>query len=143
MTEKVWKNAMIEELNTINRNNTWELTKLPASKKANDVKWIFKLKLKPNSEVEKHKARLVARGFMQKHGLYYFEVYAPVARLETMRLIIAITCGRNGPMYHLDVKSSFLNDALDEVVYVTQPHHVSKSKERKIWCIYYTRLSMD
>jgi len=60
-----------------------------------NVKWIFKLKLKPNSEVAKHKARLVARGFMQKAGRDYFEVYAPVARLETVRLIVAIACGRN------------------------------------------------
>jgi len=111
---------MIEELNAINRNNTWELTKLPASKKAIDVKWIFKLKLKPNDEVTKHKARLVAWGFMQKAGMDYFEVYAPIERLETVRLIVAITCGRNGPMYHLDVKSTFLNGPLDEVVYVTQ-----------------------
>ena len=59
LNEDVWKNAMIEELNSINRNNTWELTELPASKKPIDVKWIFKLKLKPNGEVAKHKARLV------------------------------------------------------------------------------------
>ena len=51
----------------------------------------------------------------------YFEVYAPVPRLETVRLIIAIACGRNWPMYHLDVKSAFLNGPLDEEVYVTQP----------------------
>jgi len=95
MTEEVWKNAMIEELNAININNTWELTKLPARKKAINVKWIFKLKLKPNGEVTKHKARLLARGFMQKDGMDYFEVYALVARLETVRLIVAITCGRN------------------------------------------------
>jgi hypothetical protein len=62
LTEDVWKNAMIEELNSINRNNTWELIELPASKKPIDVKRIFKLKLKPNGEVAKHKARLVATG---------------------------------------------------------------------------------
>jgi len=95
MTEKVWKNAMLKELNSIIRNNTWELTKLPANKKTIDVKWIFKLKLNLNDEVVKHKARLVARGFMQKFGLNYFEMYAHVARLETVRLIVAITCGRN------------------------------------------------
>jgi len=69
LNEDVWKNAMIEELNSINRNNTWDLTELPASKKPIDVKWIFKLKLKPNGEIAKHKARLVARGFMQKAGM--------------------------------------------------------------------------
>lgn len=71
-----------------------ELTKLPTSKKDIDVKWIFKLKLKPNGEVAKHKARLVARGFMQKAIMDYFEVYAPVARLETVLMIVAIACGR-------------------------------------------------
>jgi len=112
---------MIEELNSINRNSTWELTELPASKKPIYVKWIFKLKLKPNDEVAKHKARLVAWGFMQKADMDYFEVYAVVARLETVRLIVAIACGRNWPMHHLDVKSAFLNGRLDEDVYVTQP----------------------
>jgi len=55
---------MIEELDAINRNNIWELTKLPANKKAIDVKWVFKLKLKLNGEIAKHEARLVVRGFM-------------------------------------------------------------------------------
>jgi len=112
---------MIEELNSINRNNTWELTELSARKKPIDVKWIFKLKLKPIGEVAKHKARLVDRGFMEKPGMDYFEVYAQVARLETVRLIVAIACGRNWPMYNLDVKFAFLNGPLDEEVYVTQP----------------------
>jgi len=79
------------------------------------------LKLKPNGEVAKHKARLVARGFVQKAGMDYFEVYAPVARLEIVRLIVAITCGRKWRMHHLDVKSAFLNGPLDEEVYVTHP----------------------
>jgi len=95
---------------------------------------MFKLKLKPNGEIAKHKARLVARGFMQKGGMDYVEVYARVARLETVRLIVAITCGRNWLMYHLDVKSSFLNGPLDEVVYVTQPPSFKvKGKEDMVY----------
>ena len=130
---------MIEKLNSINRNNTWKLTVLPANKKAIDVKWIFKLKLKPNGEVAKHKARLVARGFMQKAGMDYFEVYAPVARLETVRLIVAITCGSNWPMHHLDVKSAFLNGPLDEEVYVTHPPGFKiKGKENMVYKLYKT-----
>ena len=121
MTNKVWKEVMTEELNAIERNKTWELTKLLVNKKVIHVKWIFKMKLKPNGEVAKHKARPVTRGFMQKVGMDYFEVYALVTRLETMRLIVDITCGRNWPLFHLDVKSAFLNGPLDEVVYVTQP----------------------
>ena len=110
------------------------MIELPASKKPIDVKWIFKLKLRPNGEVTKHKARLVARGFMQKAGMDYFEVYAPVIRLETVRLIVAIACGRNCPMYHLHVKSAFLNGPLDEEVYVTQPPGFKiKGKENMVY----------
>lgn len=81
---------MIEELNAIERNSTWELVDPHPSKKPIDVKWIFKLKLKPDGTIAKHKARLVAREFLQKEGVDYSEVYAPVARLETIRLVIAI-----------------------------------------------------
>jgi len=110
------------------------MIELPASKKPIDVKWIFKLKLRPNGEVTKHKARLVARGFMQKAGMDYFEVYAPVIRLETVRLIVAIACGRNWPMHHLDVKSIFLNGPLDEEVYVTQtPGFKIKGKKNMVY----------
>jgi len=117
MNEEVWKNAMIEELNAINRNNTLKLIKLPTSKKTIDVKWIFKLELKPNGEVAKHKARLVARGFMQKAGVDFFEVYALLARLETVRLIVAISCGSNWPMYHLDVKFALKIKGKHDMVY--------------------------
>lgn len=112
---------MIEELEAINRNNTCELIKFPANKKVIDVKFVFKLKLKPNGEISKHKERLVARGFMQKVELDYSKVYALVARLETIILIVAIARRRKQPIYHLDVKLEFLNGLLDEVVYVTQP----------------------
>ena len=73
---------MLEELNAIERNNTWELVDLPNKKRAIGVKWMFKLKLNPNNTVAKHKVRLVARGFLQKPGIDYSEVYASVARLE-------------------------------------------------------------
>jgi len=115
-------------------NEACDLTELPASKKPIDVKWIFKLKLKPNGEIAKHRERLVARGFMQKVGMDYFEVYAPVARLETVRLLVAIASGRNWPMHHLDVKSAFLNGPLDEEVYVTQPPGFKiKGKENMVY----------
>jgi len=113
------------------------LGSLQTSKKAIDVKWIFKLKLKPNGEVEKHKARLVERGFMQKVGLDYSEVYALVARLKTVRLIVVIACRRNWPMYHLDVKYAFLNGPLVEIMYVTQPPGFKiKGKEDMVYILH-------
>ena len=112
---------MEEELRSIEKNQTWELVHLPQGKRPIDVKWVYKTKVKPNGDVSKYKARLVARGFLQKHGLDYNEVFAPVARLETIRLIVATASNRNQSLYQLDVKSAFLNGPLEEEVYITQP----------------------
>ena len=86
--------AMKEELELIKRNRTWELVKLPKGKKAIGVKWVYKIKYKPNGDVAKYKARLVAKGFLQREGIDYNEVFAPVARLETVRMIVATASNR-------------------------------------------------
>jgi len=104
---------MIEELDSIEKNDTWRLVQLPTDKKYIDVKWVFKTKLKPDGQVAKYKAMLVARGFLQKYGQDCYEVYAPVARMETIRLIVAIAVKNNWSMYQLDVKSTFLNGELE------------------------------
>ena len=85
------------------------------------MKWVFNLKHNADGSIERHKARLAARGFLQKAGLDYSEVFSPVVRLETVRLVVALACNQGWPTFHLDVKSEFLNGPLDEEVYVTQP----------------------
>jgi hypothetical protein len=117
----VWKIAMVEELQSIEKNQTWELVDLPDKKKKIDVKWVFKVKLNPDGQVSKHKARLVARGFLQKQGIDYNKVFAPGARIETVRLVTTIACKNEWSLYHLDVKSAFLNGPLEEMVFVSQP----------------------
>ncbi|PNX57555.1 reverse transcriptase, partial [Trifolium pratense] len=110
---------------------------LPDKKKRIDVKWVFKVKLNPNGTISKHKARLVARGFLQKHGIDYNEVFASVARIETVRLVVALACKNRWRMYHLDVKSAFLNGPLDEEVYVAQPPSFEiKGKEEMVYKLY-------
>ena len=94
-----WKKAIIEELNSIEKNDTWRLVQLSTDKKCIDVRWVFKTKLKPDGQVAKYKAMLVARRFLQKYGQDYYEVYAPVARMETIRLIVAIAVKSNRSMY--------------------------------------------
>ncbi|MCI45345.1 copia-type polyprotein, partial [Trifolium medium] len=84
LKNSVWKRAMEDEIHSIEKNQTWELVALPDKKKNIDVKWVFKVKLNPDGTISKHKARLVARGFLQKHGIDYNEVFAPVARIETV-----------------------------------------------------------
>ncbi|GAU38713.1 hypothetical protein TSUD_396410 [Trifolium subterraneum] len=84
LKSKVWLEATIDELKSIEKNKTWDMGKLPSDKRAIDVKWVYKLKQNPEGQMIKHKARLVAKGFLQKQGLDYDEVFSPVARHETI-----------------------------------------------------------
>ncbi|XP_050889195.1 uncharacterized protein LOC127094397 [Lathyrus oleraceus] len=120
LKKKVWVNAMKEELEAIERNKTQELIVRPNNKKAINVRWVFKINLKSYGSVSKHKARLVTRRFLQNYDLDYFEVFSPVARYETIRLVIVIAANSNWPLIHLDMKSTFLNGQLHEEVYVLQ-----------------------
>lgn len=91
-----WLAAMEEELSSIEKNKTWELCTLPQNKRPIDVKWVFKIKVKPDGYIAKYKARLVARGFLQQPGVDYQEVFAPVARIETIRLVTAMPVIEDG-----------------------------------------------
>ena len=113
-----WKDAMDKEMQSIERNKTWELVKLPVGKKPIGLKWVFKLKRNSNSEVVKYKARLVAKGFVQKYGIDFEEVFAPVARLDIVRVLLAFAANNGWKVHHLDVKSAFLHGKLEEEVYV-------------------------
>ena len=116
-----WVKAMKSELSAIEKNKTWELVTLPQGQKPIGLKWVFKLKWDPKGKILKHKARLVAKGYVQKQGIDFEEVFAPVARLETVRVLLALA-GKNGwRVHHLDVKSAFLHGKLEEEVYVSQP----------------------
>jgi hypothetical protein len=106
------------------------LVHLPANKKPIAVKWIYKLKFHPDGSISKYKARLVAKGFLQKPGIDFTEIFAPVARIETVRLVVAIANHFDWEIAQLDVKSAFLNGKLEEEVYIEQPQgFVAKGKE--------------
>jgi hypothetical protein len=85
-----WMGAIEEEITSIEKNKTWILVHLPANKKPIAVKWIYKLKHQPDGSIAKYKASLVANGFLQKHGIDFTEIFSPVARIETVRLVVAI-----------------------------------------------------
>ncbi|GJU87479.1 retrovirus-related pol polyprotein from transposon TNT 1-94 [Tanacetum coccineum] len=133
MKSKKWRQAMEEKMKSIEKNDTWELKTLLKCQKAIGVQWVYKAKKKAKGEVEKYKARLVEKGYKQKHDIDYEDVFAPVARLETIRIIIAIAAQYRWKIYQMDVKSAFLNGLLKEEVYVEQPEgYVSKSHEDKV-----------
>ncbi|KAJ0944585.1 putative RNA-directed DNA polymerase [Helianthus annuus] len=133
-TEESWLNAMKEELASIKRNNTWSLTNLPAGQRAIGVRWVFKLKKNAEGKIIKHKARLVAKGYVQKKGIDFEDAFAPVARIETIRLLLAVAAKESWVVHHMDVKSAFLNGELVEEVYVTQPTGFEiKGKEQMVY----------
>jgi hypothetical protein len=119
--DKRWQAAMDEEITAIERNETWELAELPKGHQSIGVKWVYKKKMNAQGEIERYKARLVAKGYRQKAGIDYDEVFAPVARMETIRLLISQAAQFKWPIYQMDVKSAFLNGVLEEEVYVEQP----------------------
>ncbi|KAM0925571.1 hypothetical protein ACQ4PT_004106 [Festuca glaucescens] len=129
-----WKHAMDEELKAIESNGTWTLVTQPPNHKPIGLKWVYKLKKDTQGAVVKHKARLVAKGYVQRQGVDYEEVFAPVARLETVRLLLALAAQEDWKVHHMDVKSTFLNSDLTEEVYVEQPiGYEKKGEEEKVY----------
>ncbi|CAA7026210.1 unnamed protein product [Microthlaspi erraticum] len=101
------------------KNHTWTLVELPVGAKPTGLNWVFKLKLNSDGSINKHMARLVAKGYAQRYGVNYDEVFAPVARLETIHLLISLAAASGWEIHHLDVKTAFLHGELKEVVYIT------------------------
>ena len=109
MKEQKWKSAMEEELQMIEKYQTWKLVERPQNKNVIGVKWVFRTKLNADGTVNKHKARLVGKGYAQVFGIDFSETLAPVARLVTIRLLLAIATQKGWKVFQLDVKSAFLN----------------------------------
>jgi hypothetical protein len=125
---------MLEEIKSIEENNTWKLTDLPASHRPIGLKWVYKLKKDANGVTVKHKARLVVKGYVQQTGIDFDEVFAPVARLDSVRLLLALAAQEGWMVHHMDVKSAFLNGELKEEVYVVQPPgYVKQGQEHRVY----------
>jgi hypothetical protein len=132
--ESIWKNAMQEEIAAIEKNNTWQLVEKPNDKEPIGVKWVYKLKHNPDGSIQRAKSRLVVKGYAQQPGIDYSETFAPVARLDTVRTIIAVAAQKGWNLYQLDVKSAFLNGELKEEVYVQQPRGFeTPGQEEKVY----------
>jgi hypothetical protein len=129
-----WRRAMEEELRAIEDNHTWTLTELPSRQRAIGLKWVFKVKKDEHGAVVRHKARLVAKGYAQRQGIDYDEVFAPVARLEAVRLLLALAAQEGWQVHHMDVKTAFFNGDLQEEVYVQQaPGFAQPGQEHKVY----------
>jgi hypothetical protein len=112
--------AMNDELDQIEKNNTWEMVQRPEGKNVIGSKWIFKNKLNEQGQVIRNKARLVCKGYAQIEGLDFGETFVPIARLEAIRMFLAYACHKSFKVYQMDVKSTFLNGDLSEEDYMEQ-----------------------
>jgi len=136
LKDSKWKKAMEEELSMIQKNNTWALVDRPEDRKVIGVKWIYRTKLNADNSINKHKARLVVKGYAQIFGVDYSDTFAPVARLDTIRLLLAISAHKGWKVFQLDVKSAFLNGVLQEEIYVEQPDgFVIQGAEDKVYLL--------
>ncbi|GJW16879.1 retrovirus-related pol polyprotein from transposon TNT 1-94 [Tanacetum coccineum] len=123
-----WVDAMQEELNQFCRNKVWTLVPLPYGKIAISSKWVFRNKKDKDGIVTKNKARLVAQGYSQEEGIDYDETFAPVARMEVIRIFLAFATYMNFIVFQMDVKSAVLNEKPKEEVYVKQPSGFKSSE---------------
>jgi len=119
--DECWRRAMEAEMGSIEENKTWCLVDLPPGHKPIGLKWVFKVKRDEHGAIVKHKARLVAKGYVQRPGIDFEEDFAPVTRLESVHLLLAVAAHESWEVHHMDVKSAFLNGDLQEEVYVSQP----------------------
>jgi hypothetical protein len=119
--KKEWMDAMTEEYQYIMKNDVWEVVPKPKNKDVVSSKWIFKIKHAADVSIEKYKAKFVARGFSQKEGIDYEETFSPVAIYTSIRTIMALAAKMKWKLHQMDVKTIFLNDVIEEEVYIEQP----------------------
>ena len=129
-----WKEAIHSELESIMAKHTWELVELPRKCMTIGCKWVFKKKLKVDGTIDKFKARLVAKEYTQKEEINYFDIYSPVTRLSTIRILIVMASIHKLIVHQMDVNTAFLNGDLDEEIYMTN-QRVLWFKDKKVKCV--------
>jgi len=129
---------MTKEFDALIQQGTWELVHKPQATNLIGCKWVYRIKLKPNGDIDRYKARIVAKGFHQRPGLDYTQTFSPVVKPTTIRLVLSIALQHNWPLRQLDVNNAFLHGSLSEEVYMQQPpgfihpektHHVCRLRK--------------
>jgi len=130
---KVWMESMKKEYDSIMKNETWELTELPENKVPIGSKW-YKKKFNADGSIDKYKERLVAKGYSQKEGIYYEDTFALVAKMNKIRIMIALATKYDWKLHQLDVKSAFQNGDLQEEIYLVLPEGFVRKGQEHLVC---------
>ncbi|GJV87562.1 putative RNA-directed DNA polymerase [Tanacetum coccineum] len=126
-----WKDTMEEEIKALIKNNTWEKRVLPPGKKTVGCRWVFTIKYKPDATIERYKARLVAKGHTQTYGIDYSETFSPVAKINTIRVLISKAENKGWPLHQFDVKNAFLHGELKEEIYMEAPRGFTDRNDKE------------
>ena len=121
LSDPKWAEAMEDELEALKKNNPWKLVSLPKGNKLMGCKWVFSIKYKVDRSIDRYKARLVAKGFTQTYDVDHVETFSPVAKLNTIRVLLSLVANLDWPLHQLDMKNAFLYGDLDEEVYMDIP----------------------
>jgi hypothetical protein len=121
LEDKRWEDAMKVEMEALAKNKTWELVQLPKGIKPVGCRWVFTVKYKSDGSVERYKARLVAKGYTQTYGIDYLETFAPVAKMNMVRVILSLAANFGWDLHQYDVKNAFLHGDLEEEIYMEAP----------------------
>ena len=132
MEHEFWKKAMEAELQALEENHTWDIVSCPPNVKPIGSKWVYTVKLKSDGSLDRYKARLVALGNKQEYGLDYEETFAPVAKMTTVRTILAIASSKSWPLHQMDVKNAFLNGDVKEEIYMKLPTGMSTTASHEV-----------
>ncbi|KAE8715084.1 1-phosphatidylinositol-3-phosphate 5-kinase FAB1B [Hibiscus syriacus] len=130
----LWMMAMQEEIEALHKNNTWDLVPLPQGRKPIGNKWVFKIKRNGDDQVERYRARLVVKGYAQKEGIDFNEIFSPVVRVTTVRVVLAMCAILNLHLEQLDVKTIFLHGNLEEEIYMLQPEGFEEKEKKNLVC---------
>jgi hypothetical protein len=128
LSDSSWVNSMHDELENFERNQVWTLVDPLRDVNVIGTKWVFKNKQGEDGEIASNKARLIAQGFSQVEGLDHGETFAPIARLEAIRILLAFAASNRFKLYHVDVKTIFLNGVIQEEVFLRQPRGFENPK---------------
>ncbi|GJZ15626.1 retrovirus-related pol polyprotein from transposon TNT 1-94 [Tanacetum coccineum] len=129
-----WKEAMQEEIEALHKNKTWELVPLPGGRNPIGNKWVYKIKKNGDDQVERYRARLVVKGYAQKEGIDFNEIFSPVVRMTTIRVVLAMCATYDLHLEQLDVKTVFLHGNLEEEIYMLQPEGFKQKGKDNLVC---------